>query len=542
MADSTAKVAKLVQLKLEDYFNRQRVEREFDPSGKGIHTTTPTVVQLELSYLQAAEQQWKANKKKKNAKQKSVDDEQAGEGTEDQMGPGASPSDSKEMTPEVSPGVTRNSRIKSRVKGSEIDRITKNAQTTLNQISVDKIHSVHRYRPHLILSERLDISKVAHVSHHVDAILNTQHAWDCAEENDDREAARKFVEEKNEQPIRKESVRRKEPDVTEDSGGKRKHTPLWLRLEMERVRKEAELEREASHKAKTGEETEDDHTLDVCLKTAQEDGDAGMRREEVSPWKPRTGEESEDQSLLAVSQEMEESSWKLKARAETEDQNLLADHQGMAGEETWKERKVGDSIAKGKDVRKDDDEMDKSKSKDKSVQKGADRDERMSDSEKSETLKKEFVGEKKGDENTCIENENDAVRKKREKSKREFKVPNDSSPCEKSYVSEQSKCVGHKSQQGNGQKGPSETKVMQKRGSRKTKSGGLPGGKESEKYGGDRATNKKECAGEDERGEGLTRQRAQGFTGKGEDFRVEEYVRSESVVSLTRVVHEEEQG
>ena len=81
-------------------------------------------MQLELSYLQAAEQQWKT-KKGKNTRQKS--EETKPNKKEKQTKDG-------EKT-ELSPRVKKNSKVKSRIKGSEIERITKNAQTALVSLS-----------------------------------------------------------------------------------------------------------------------------------------------------------------------------------------------------------------------------------------------------------------------------------------------------------------------------------------------------------------------------------------------------------------------
>lgn len=80
-------------------------------------------MQLELSYLQAAEQQWKA--KKKDTRQKNSDTKQDKKETQ------KSRDGSKSNETELSPRIKKNSKLKSRVKGSEIERITKNAQTTM---------------------------------------------------------------------------------------------------------------------------------------------------------------------------------------------------------------------------------------------------------------------------------------------------------------------------------------------------------------------------------------------------------------------------
>ncbi|XP_038078956.1 M protein, serotype 2.1-like [Patiria miniata] len=535
MAKNSEAVAKLVQQKLEDYFNRQRVENEFDPSGKGIHTTTPAVVQLELSYLQAAEQQWKANKKKKKSKngQQKTTDEQ-GDGWRSQSRENESPDDGNEATPEVSPRVTKNSRIKSRVKGSEIDRITKNAQTTLDQVSVDKIQSVHRYRPHLILSERLDIIKVARVSHHVDAILNTEHALDCAEENDDREAARKYVEEKND-PERKERDQRDEPEKAEDTGSQRKRTPLWLRVEMEKAQREAKSDRPRNQQ--TREEIEDGYSSDECQEMAREGG-------EVEEQKQETREVTD------------------------EEKDLSADHQEIIREdemdETSREGKCEDNEKMRKDVKDEGNKTNKNPSDGNSEIKNAcresenevDEDKTVGQSETNES-KKEFEGEKRVESD--IENKNKGVDGKVEQGKVE--PLNDATPTEKSVENEQSDQSDQMSQQGNEKKN---LNVKQKRGKRKTKqdlpNGDLQNGSieddckikagdgNLEVQEGEAASRKPqvdgigEQGGKDRGGEESVGQDRRGQTSEGQDYRTEVYVRSESVVSLTAAVNEDEQG
>ncbi|XP_071803197.1 uncharacterized protein [Asterias amurensis] len=241
------KVAKLVKLKLEDYFNRQRVENEFDSSGKGIHTTTPLVVQLELSYLQAAEQQWKA--KKKVTRQKNQDTKQ------DKKEAQNSKDGDKSNETELSPRIKKNSKLKSRVKGSEIERITKNAETTMSQVSVNRIHSVHRYRPHLTPKDYVDLGKVAHVSPHVNAILNTEYAWKNAEDNDDREAARKYVQEKMESQAKEKEDEKKEHPTCTDC---RERTPEWLRVQKESPSNEENIAREPDQERDGVKEDSDD--------------------------------------------------------------------------------------------------------------------------------------------------------------------------------------------------------------------------------------------------------------------------------------------
>ncbi|XP_033639742.1 glutamic acid-rich protein-like isoform X2 [Asterias rubens] len=297
MRDTNSSLCVCVQMKQrEDYFNRQRVENEFDSSGKGIHTTTPLVVQLELSYLQAAEQQWKA--KKKVTRQKNLDTKQDKKETQ------KSRDGDKSNETELSPRIKKNSKLKSRVKGSEIERITKNAQTTMSQVSVNRIHSVHRYRPHLTRKDYVDLGKVAHVSPHVNAILNTEYAWKNAEDNDDREAARKYVQEKMESQAKEKEEEKKEHPTSTDC---RERTPEWLRVQRESPSNEEIISREPDQERDGVKEDSDDASKND--KTRRHD-DSGLDDESLK----------EDQdNLTSVDDRQDTTSGHLKLDTTTQD-------------------------------------------------------------------------------------------------------------------------------------------------------------------------------------------------------------------------------
>ncbi|XP_071959947.1 uncharacterized protein [Antedon mediterranea] len=161
MDSSTTKVSKSVARKINHYLNKERVESEYDPSGKGIHTTNPLMANYELAYLVTTEDE----------KTKSL----LGSDDKDQCSEG-------EML--VLPCLVPSAQCKRHVRRSDAKRVTSAAHQVISTIPVKEIDMIRRYRPSCRTADTLEMGKVSQMSRSVHAMLNTKQAVDFAVKRD----------------------------------------------------------------------------------------------------------------------------------------------------------------------------------------------------------------------------------------------------------------------------------------------------------------------------------------------------------------------
>ncbi|KAJ8024828.1 hypothetical protein HOLleu_34851 [Holothuria leucospilota] len=206
--DEKSKVSRIVRKKLEGYFNREIIEREFDPSGAGLHTTTPLVARLEIAYMTTVDKPFRNVHKSPSKKRftNKIQEESYSRG--------------KDLIPQTQ----RDTKLKGRAQTKDVLRLARSSEDALNKISVLDVINVHRYRCQGVPYEHVSKGKVPHVSHHVHAYLNSEEALRYSHEWDDRKLAKEYKAKCN--ANRKNKPRRNQSNI-----GTAKYSPrsnTWI--------------------------------------------------------------------------------------------------------------------------------------------------------------------------------------------------------------------------------------------------------------------------------------------------------------------------
>ncbi|XP_063964678.1 uncharacterized protein LOC129275036 [Lytechinus pictus] len=218
------KVSKRITRELERYLNRERVQQRFDPSGQGLARTHPLVVNLELAYLIASEDEKRKEREKRGAE---------------------SPRDEGKKNKEIlleqdaMPRIKPLPKKKIRAQASEIERLAITAQSTLKSIDADKISTVYRFRQQMIPYEVRHRGKVKQVSTSVHAMLNAEEAWRYRKENDEREKVKKYREQQKAKAKEKVAQEAKEREMAKLPPGIR----MEIKRQQEKQSKTAVLEK-----------------------------------------------------------------------------------------------------------------------------------------------------------------------------------------------------------------------------------------------------------------------------------------------------------
>ncbi|XP_041478358.1 inner centromere protein A-like [Lytechinus variegatus] len=217
------KVSKRITRELERYLNRERVQHRFDPSGQGLARTHPLVVNLELAYLIASEDEKQKEREKRGA------ESPRDEGKKNKI----------LLEQDAMPRIKSLPKKKIRVQASEIERLAKNAQSTLKSIDADKISTVYRFRQQMIPYEVRHQGKVKQISTNVHAMLNAEEAWRYRKENDEREKVKKYREQQKAKAKEKVAQEAKEREMAKLPAGIR----MEIKRQQEKQSKTAVLEK-----------------------------------------------------------------------------------------------------------------------------------------------------------------------------------------------------------------------------------------------------------------------------------------------------------
>ncbi|PIK36620.1 hypothetical protein BSL78_26549 [Apostichopus japonicus] len=135
----------------------------------------PLVANLEIAYQTAIDRPFRSVSRCKKKKHKNGRHE-----------------DKQPLTESVTQLTKRDSKLKGRMQPQDIERLSRNSESTLNDLSIKELIDVHRFRCQGVPFEHLKIGKVPHVSHHVCAYLNAGEALRYSAERDGRKLAQEY--------------------------------------------------------------------------------------------------------------------------------------------------------------------------------------------------------------------------------------------------------------------------------------------------------------------------------------------------------------